>query len=470
MNTLMKIRLAAGMLFIALAFSACSVDYPDSESTNYPRITTSGNADFTKFVVVGNSLTAGYQSGGLSRRFQINSYGAMIARQLGQVADTTTGSDNDFEQPYVTDPGTTGILRLTLGASGPTPTAQTGTTDIFENGALGRAYDNVAVPGSFVYDFTNTSSSANSWSQTRFGSTNVLFSAILRAYGTQMAQVRSLSPTFVIWWEGHNDILGYATSGAGIRGNFQTAAVAAWTPKTSTDTYAATFGYNFEDGYKASLDSLTGLGVDVIVGNIPNVTAIPYFTTVFPSSSIPGTNGVPDTVITGTGKFKLYYQDAVTADSIKYLLLPVSSLIGSTSAAIGDGNAATPYGLHPLDPIQGKYTLTIDEVNHVSGIITSYNETIAEAAASHNIPVVDFYTLFNEVRSVSGTGGVGYAVGSGIRVKTDFISGGLFSLDGVHPSSLGYAVVANEFIKNINKHYKSDIPLVNMNKFLNDSY
>ncbi|MDN3709461.1 hypothetical protein QW060_20905 [Myroides ceti] len=38
----------------------------------------------------------------------------------------------------------------------------------------------------------------------------------------------------------------------------------------------------------------------------------------------------------------------------------------------------------------------------------------------------------------------------------------MFSLDGVHPNSRGYAFVANEIIKVINQNYKARIPFVNV--------
>ena len=97
-------RLAAFLsMVVALTYAGCSVDYPSTGSTDFARITTSGDADFTKFVVVGNSLTAGFQSGGLAKTFQLNSYGAIIARQLGMDSAGSMGSA--FEQPLFADPG-----------------------------------------------------------------------------------------------------------------------------------------------------------------------------------------------------------------------------------------------------------------------------------------------------------------------------------------------------------------------------
>lgn len=41
----------------------------------------------------------------------------------------------------------------------------------------------------------------------------------------------------------------------------------------------------------------------------------------------------------------------------------------------------------------------------------------------------------------------------------------LFSLDGVHPNARGYAVIANEIIKVINRHYHANLPLHNPSYF-----
>ena len=60
---------------------------------------------------------------------------------------------------------------------------------------------------------------------------------------------------------------------------------------------------------------------------------------------------------------------------------------------------------------------------------------------------------------------------SGLRIETgqvytaNYFSGSanegqvLFSLDGVHPNARGYAVIANEIIKVINRYYNANIPL-----------
>src|SRR5690606_3188975 len=70
--------------------------------------------------------------------------------------------------------------------------------------------------------------------------------------------------TFFLFWLGNNDVLGYATGGAvdGVS-----------VPMTSTE--------DFTTYYNLAISSLLSPeGVKGVVGTIPNVTAIPYFTTV----------------------------------------------------------------------------------------------------------------------------------------------------------------------------------------------
>ncbi|MBL7996377.1 hypothetical protein JNM05_13495, partial [bacterium] len=96
-------------------------------------------------------------------------------------------------------------------------------------------------------------------------------------------------------------------------------------------------------------------------------------------------------------------------------------------------------------------------------IIDTYNSAITAAAAANSVTVVDFNTIFNNI----ATTGIPYLNGAFVG-NAKFLSGGLFSLDGVHPSSHGYAVVANAFIDAINTRYGSDIPKIVEEKFLNN--
>jgi lysophospholipase L1-like esterase len=443
----MNIRIKIIWFGLAAVFLGCSVDYPKADDGSF----SAGTANFNKYVAIGNSLTAGVQSGGLKEAFQDISYPRMIANRLG-IADA------EFTYNNFPDSGTVGTLVL-LGFSTTTgsPVFRTTTASTVPGNSLqATPYENLGVPTAFLYDFLNASGSTNgtSWSQTRLGTTNPLFDPIVRGQ-TQFQNLRLLNPTFVTFHLGNNDILGYATNGAGLNGNFGAiAGVPPYTPVTTADDVVP-LGYNFTAGYAAAMDSLATLGADVALVNIPYVTAIPYFTAVNKDSVTVNLNP--------PAKAKIY-----TAETdVRYVTLAASNVLGSLSDAIGDGNSATPYGLHPLDPLSGKYTLTTTEVSSINAIIDGYNAVIAAQATAHGWALVDVNDLFNQIAAVSGPTGSGYNAGGGIRVKTDFITGGLFSYDGVHPTSLGYAILANEVIKSVNEHYGSTITQVSVTDFVN---
>lgn len=78
------------------------------------------------------------------------------------------------------------------------------------------------------------------------------------------------------------------------------------------------------------------------------------------------------------------------------------------------------------------------------------------------IPVVDMYGLYKRI--LAG----GYSTDDGVAVNPAWPRGGnFFSADGIYPTAFGQAVVANEVIKTINKHYGTDIPLLQTRFFLN---
>jgi hypothetical protein len=50
-------------------------------------------------------------------------------------------------------------------------------------------------------------------------------------------------------------------------------------------------------------------------------------------------------------------------------------------------------------------------------------------------------------------------------VTSTYVTGGGFSLDGVHPSPRGYALISNEFIKAINATYGSNFKGVSLGSY-----
>lgn len=445
------IRIKFILIATALIFAGCSVSYPDADSGNFQ----SGNADFTSYAAVGNSLTAGYQSSGLRSVNQANSYPQMIAHQLQLDALTY----NPFP-----DSGTAGSLFLTgFSATTGSPifvSSKISTTPT--NSTQPTPYGNLGVPGAFLYDFLYATNQNDSW-QAVFSSgasKNALFDAIVRGT-TQFNSLKALQPTFITFHLGNNDILGYATNGAGTNGAFG-GTVPPYTPVNRSDpAFAALSGIEtllggrritFDSLYTKAVDSLMSLDANIALVNIPYVTSIPFFTTLNKDSLTVNVNPLT--------KAKIY----TTESNVKYITLLASNYLGRTDFGAG---APAPYGLHPANPLGGQFTITETEATNIKNIIDGYNAIIDAVAAAKNLPVVDVNSFFSEVAAVSGPAKPGYAIGGGIVVKTDFISGGLFSYDGVHPTSLGYAILANKIIETVNSFYGSSIPPIGLYQFVN---
>lgn len=120
-------------------------------------------------------------------------------------------------------------------------------------------------------------------------------------------------------------------------------------------------------------------------------------------------------------------------------------------AALGANGVAYPFA--------DNYVLTVKEVTAINAAIASYNTTIQAAATANGYAFVDANAKMKELSSQSG---IQY---NGVKYTATFVTGGAFSLDGVHLTGRGYAVIANEFIKAINKTYKSTLTQVNPNDY-----
>jgi hypothetical protein len=93
-------------------------------------------------------------------------------------------------------------------------------------------------------------------------------------------------------------------------------------------------------------------------------------------------------------------------------------------------------------------------LDQIRTAVQDYNGIISAEAGANRATLVDIYSLVNDL-AANGT-----KIGSQ-QFATDF-GGGLFSLDGVHPTDTGYAVIANEFIKTMNRSLNAKISPVSL--------
>lgn len=421
----------------ALSLSACK----SKLETTAP---SKGEADFTTYVSVGNSLTAGYADGTLYLSGQQNSYPSMLAEQFKMVGGGA------FKQPLL--PGNAGYpgLKRVLGPStgcdgvtslgpvmfsGPIDTAGSA-TNISAQGP----FNNVGVPGIRCIDYTTTS----------YGFVNPYAK---RFYSNPLGEkpldeALKIRATFFTLWLGANDVLGYATSGGSGNGAGTTAGTSDISPLS-----------NFTYSYNMTVDSMTAHGAKGVLINIPDVTSIPFFTTI-PVRGLVLRQGQADSLSAAYRPLGITF----TAGANYFIIEDASAPGGLRKANEGEYIILTTpqdsikcAGWGSRKPIPKQYVLSADEVAYVKAATTAFNGVIAATAAAHNLPVADMNAYLKTISS-----GIEF---NGVNFNATFVTGGAFSLDGVHLTPRGYALAANYILRTINNKYNSTLPMIDVNKY-----
>ena len=429
-----------------------------------------GEADFTRYIAVGNSLTAGFSNGGLYRSGQISSYPNILAGQF------KLAGGGEFTQPLFTEAqangsgylkltgftasGTPIITQVAPGARRNQPPAPPLYTKYLE------PINNLGIPNIKIADINSTSYSGE----------NPYFERISPDNSTQtyLERVAASNPTFFTNWLGNNDVLGYATAG-GMNG-------------TGAITPEATFRTNYTD----LTNALTKNNAKGIVATIPDITLIPFFTTVGPTLKATLTaQKVPGMVIlTGSGSTKTVLSTSSIKDaSGGTVLIPLTAsaylpLLGQPTAKYwrdllksqnqpaailplfmaqyGVTDTTKAFGFSMENPFPSSLVLDDTEIANVTTATGKFNTIIREVANAKNLGIFEVNEFFQSIQPVNGKATL---VLNAVNYTPAFITGNLFSLDGIHLTPRGYAIVANEFIKRINGKYKASIPTVNETNF-----
>ena len=449
----------------------------------------SGEADFSNYISVGASFTAGYTDAGVFIAGQEDSFPNTLSKQFANIGG------GEFVQPLVND-NTGGILignnasgyRLVFGGAGPVPLnlflASQGapippiTTT---TASIGSDFNNFGIPGAKSFHVVTPG----------YGAFNPYYTRIASgANSTVIGDAVNQNPTFFTLSEmGGNDVLGYATSGG--TGVDQTG-----------NLNAASYGGNditdpqvFAGALSASLDALTANGAKGLVTNVPFITDLPHFTTV-PFNPIPldaATAGAVNqayaqyngglqaaaanniisseelaqrtinfeasennaviiedetltTVIlpTGPGTF-ITLPSIRQATATDLFVLPASSFIGTEAVP---GNPLTVNGV--AIPLADQWVLIPSEQEAIRNATIAYNSTIASIADSNpNVGLVDL----NAVLAQASTTGIQF---DDYTLNTDLVFGGLVSLDGIHLTGRGYALMANKFLEAADANFGSN--------------
>lgn len=397
---------------------------------------TKGNADFSTYVALGNSLTAGYSDGALYNSAQSTSFPAIIAQQFAKAGGGT------FVQPVVNSeygvfPGKLmlGYKEDCLGQTNLSPVPDSGYLD--GPGPVGYLVNNMGVPGARSSHLLAPG----------YGMLNPYFGRFNSSpLASVLGDALAMNPTFFTLWIGNNDVLGYSMAG-GVGDTI-----------TSQVWYAAYLNI--------VLDSLTSTGAQGAIANIPDVTSIPFFNTV-PANGYTITQDQADTLNKYLGPLGFSYQ----AGANYFIVEDPTSPLGFRQMVPGELLLLTvpqdslkcaywggynPALLQPV-PIPTQYALTMDEITLIRDAVAGYNQTIEALAAQYNLAYVDMYDEFNDLQT-----GI---ISNGITLTTGFITGNAFSLDGIHATPMGYSYVANVFINAINAKFGCTLPIVSLTDY-----
>jgi len=507
-----KIQIAFYLLWAALFFTACEpkIDIPE------PGTGTGGGINITNYIAIGNSLSAGYSDGGLYLEGQKVAWPVILAGQF-KLAGGGEFYAPLYELNQAKGLGYKKLIGFTATGS-PIIVDEPGSPEaIKEKSAL--AYDSIFNPDSILLQpFVGPNNN--------FGvpgirvehiytprNKNPYYSRLLspadyldgKPYAIRVIET---NPTFFTCWLGNNDVLGFSTAGG--------------YPDLGKLTPLGVFANNYNrmiDDLLNSANSPKGA-----VANIPDVTSIPYFTSVGPALKV-GLSAARAPV------FLEYHLDSMLSEVIvprlfatpPLPLLDSSNVRPSPVSAIAtlnpmtktwDGNvfftltfapyagdvgkptakawralftqllksygslipipltvddlmrpevsgidSTKPFGLDPANPIPDVFVLNAAETAQARAATAAYNQVIQSAVDRHPNKLVMIDANAYLARANAGL------VFDGIGSNASFISGGIFSLDGVHLTPRGNAAAANEFISGINKKFGSTIPPVNVGSY-----
>nr|WP_315151581.1 SGNH/GDSL hydrolase family protein [uncultured Flavobacterium sp.] len=473
------------LLLASLSFVACDNNDEDTAPAEIP--ITSGSASFAKYVALGDSFAAGYSDSALFKAGQETSYPSILAQQF------MPAGGGAFTVPMMAD-NIGGLLlggnviagpRLYFDGKGPVAVSGKPTTEV--TARLTGSFNNLGIPGAKSYHLVApgygnaagvASGKANPY-YARFASSGT---------ATVLADALTQVPTFFSLFIGGNDVLGFATSG-GVGVN------------QTGNLDPATYGSNditdpnvFANVYNGLVTNLTANGAKGVVANLPYVTSLPYFTTV-PYNPVPldatkaaqlnagyaqyngglqamvtnklltaeeaarrtikfaaGNNAVVivDSYLTNLSAYGLPSYRQVTKEDLVVLTARtfIGTLVGGDQTKINGVSV----------PLADQWVLSKDEVKEVVTATDAYNVTIDAIAKSKGLAFVDTKAAMTQLSST------GVRFGN-FQMTASYVTGGAFSLDGVHPTPRGYAYIANLFINAVNTKYGATLRTVDLAQY-----
>ncbi len=371
---------------------------------------------FQSYVALGNSITAGFQSGGINDSTQKQSYALLLAKAM----------NTRFAYPALAGvgcpPPVNNLLTQTR-VGGATSTSTT--CQLRSPASVTELLNNVAVPGITSLDPVSPGGTLGAQ-----GPTNPLVQLFLGGK-TMVQKAIDNRPTFATVWVGNNDILGPAVSG------FPAGA-------TPVPTFVSNYAKDI-NALTAGAPGLKGVLIGVVqVAQVPILIPVAVFTN--PTSG-PAALAAASQV---AGR-------PVTVDPLTCAGPNVGALIAFNAiAAIKNRPGAPANGQIFCQKVAGggandpgdAGVLDITEQATVQATVNGYNAYIKAKADSIGFayfdPNIVLGTLKADPTKVPPFPNL---------ASTTAPFGQYFSLDGVHPSAAAHVLIANELITTINAKY-----------------
>lgn len=373
---------------------------------------------FARYAAIGNSITAGFQSGGINDSTQMESYAVLLAEGMG----------TEFNVPLLQSPGC------------PRPL-----TNVFTQEQVGgpnapdcslrkkpipSIVNNAAVPGADVMDALATLGPETNSNQ---------LTTLLNGGRPQIEVVRDVEPTFVTVWIGNGDALNAVNRG---------------------DPALLTPPGEFASDYQELTSNLDDIGVQggLLVG-VANAALSPYMSPGAAYWAADSLGALPPTFDVNEN-CRGEALGEVTFVPFPYgigILLSLASQGQEVSLDCSDNRNIediVPPSVVPED-VEGTSLLVASETQEVGATVEQYNQVIASEAADREWAYYDPNPLFGEL-VVTGEIPLFPNVAGPEAVSQPF--GPLFSKDGIHPNGTLHELIAAEFAQAINDQFGTGLP------------
>lgn len=406
----MTINRLAASLVLTLALAACHSDESLKPSTVI-------DPTFQRYVSMGNSITAGFQSAGINDSTQQRSYAVLLSKAMGTHYVYPSLALLGCPPPFINN-----VFKVRVGGD------TSSTTCGLRNPGT-EAPNNVAVPGARAEEML-----------TNFGvpvsTTNTLTSLFLGGH-TQIEAMQALQPTFVSAWIGNNDVLGSLTDLSN-PGN----------PALVTPSPI------FNQEVDSIADAIAATKAKAILIGVADVAAIPY----------------------GSKATNYFCLAAATAGGCGPApALPPNFHVAPNCApgalgGLGDTTLVPwPVGVtlvlraaqgvnDTLDCSIDQAVVTGDELANLHSAVVAFNTKLAAVADAHGWAFLNPNPTLLAARADPSL----VSPFPIIPARPDSFPvrfGTLFTLDGVHPSAAAHRIIADSVAATINRTYNTSIPV-----------